>query len=173
MLVRINGLPIIDEQEKLFQEVSESFTQFIDEYRKKHWFKELIYGFTGGEDLVDMDRIKAMLWYWELRITLKALRISFRLSPPSEDQSEAMLEALEELRNKLGGREYLCQTPDYSCGSEIVDCPYNGKFNNACYYIGSNLEEYLEYTLGESPRAGCGNPFVSAVNNWRSKEGIR
>lgn len=43
MLVRINGLPLVDEQEELFQDVKESFARHIDDYKKKHWFKEFVY----------------------------------------------------------------------------------------------------------------------------------
>lgn len=43
MLVKINGTTIVDEQEKLFQEVSESFARFIDDYRKKHWLKDFLH----------------------------------------------------------------------------------------------------------------------------------
>lgn len=106
MLVRINGTPVIDEQEKLFQEVSESFAQFIEEYRKKHWFKEFLYQFTDGEDLVDMDSIKAKLWYWKLVITLKSLRFFLTISPPSEKQAGEMLVALEALKTKLDYEDY-------------------------------------------------------------------
>jgi len=106
MRVNINGglIPVIGEQE--FQEMQESFARHIDEYRRKHWFKEFIYQFTGGEDLVDMNRIKATLWFWKLRITLKALRFSFRLSPPSEAQAEELVEVLERLRDKLEYEDY-------------------------------------------------------------------
>jgi len=101
MLVKINGIPVIDEQEKLFREVKESFAQFIKNYKGKHWFKEFIYQFTGGEYLVNMDRIKAKYWYWKLVITLKLLRLLLKVVPPSEEQAEEMLVALEELREKL------------------------------------------------------------------------
>jgi len=101
MRVTINGSLVVDEQEKLFQEVRESFIRHIEEYRRKHWFKELIYEFTGGEDLVNMDRIKVKLWFWKLVITLKLLRVLLVLSPPGKEQAGEMLVALEELRNKL------------------------------------------------------------------------
>ena len=101
MLIKINGLPIADEQEKLFQEVKESFVRFIAEYRKKHWFKELIYEFTSGEDMIDIDRIKAMLWYWKLRVVLKVLKFSLLFTKPSEEMADNLIEALEELRDKL------------------------------------------------------------------------
>ena len=101
MLVKINGLPVIDEQEKLFQDVKESFVRFISEYRKKHWFKEFIYEFTGGEDLIDMDRIKAMLWYWKLRVVMKLLRFFIQIAPPSEETAERLIESLERLKTKL------------------------------------------------------------------------
>ena len=94
MLVKINGLPIVGEQEKLFREVNESFVRFIEEYRRKHWLKEIIYGFTGGEDLINTDRIKATLWYWKLRVVLKALRISLRIAQPSEETSDKLIETL-------------------------------------------------------------------------------
>lgn len=105
MLVRINGLPVIDEQEKLYQDVSESFARLIYEFRKKHWFREFIYSFTGGEDLINTDRIKAKLWYWKLVITLKSLRVLLKISPPSEEQAEKMVVALEALRAKLEGEQ--------------------------------------------------------------------
>ena len=101
MRVTINGSLVVDDQEKLFQEVRESFIRHIEEYRRKHWFKELIYEFTDGEDLVDMDRIKVKLWFWKLVITLKLLRVLLVLSPPGKEQAEEMLVALEKSRNKL------------------------------------------------------------------------
>lgn len=102
MLVRINGLPLIDEQEKLFQEVKESFARLIVEYQKNHRFKELICDFTNGENLINIDQIKARLWYWKLVLMLKALRISLKVAPPSEEQAEVMIVALEELNERLG-----------------------------------------------------------------------
>jgi len=102
MLVKINGILVIDEQEKLFQEVKEeSFAQFIEDYKGKHWFKEFIYQFTGGEDLVNIDRIKAKYWYLKLVITLKLLRLLLKVSSPSKEQAEEMIVALEELKEKL------------------------------------------------------------------------
>lgn len=101
MLVKINGLPIIDEQEKLFQEVKESFMKFIDVYRKKHWFKEFLYQFTNGEDLIDFDRIRARLWYCKLVIVLKLLRVFLKISPPNRETLEQLLESVEQLRVKL------------------------------------------------------------------------
>lgn len=43
MLVKINGITVVDEQEKLFHEVRESFVRHIENYRRKHWFKDFLY----------------------------------------------------------------------------------------------------------------------------------
>ena len=101
MRVTINGSLVVDEQEKLFQEVKESFIRHIEEYRRKHWFKELIYEFTGGEELINTDRIRAMLWYWKLRVVLRSLRFFLVISPPDEETSYRLIEALERLKMKL------------------------------------------------------------------------
>ena len=101
MLVKINGLSIDDEQEKLFKAVNEFFAQFIVEYRRKHWFKEIIYGFTGGEDLINVDRIKAKLWYWKLIIVLKLLRVSLKIATSNRETLEQLFESVEQLRVKL------------------------------------------------------------------------
>jgi len=101
MRVTINRSPMVDEQEELFLDVKENFIRIIEEYRKKHWFKVFVYGFTGGENLIDTDKIRAKLWYWKLILLLRALRILLAISPPSKDQAEKMIEVLENLRNKL------------------------------------------------------------------------
>lgn len=103
MLVKINGLPIVDEQEKLFHEVQENFSRIIAEYQRKHWFKEIIWDLTGGENLIDTDKIRARLWFWKLVLSLRALRILLVISPPSKKQAEEMIEVLGNLREKLGG----------------------------------------------------------------------
>lgn len=43
MLIKINGLPIDDKQERIFRDVKESFARHIDEYRRKHWLKDFLY----------------------------------------------------------------------------------------------------------------------------------
>lgn len=101
MRVTINGTTLVDEQEKLFQEVKENFARIIAEYQKNHWFKEIIWDLTGGEDLIDTDRIRAKLWYWKLVLSLKALRILLAISPPSKEQAEKMIQVLGDLREKL------------------------------------------------------------------------
>lgn len=101
MRVTINSVPIIDEQERLFLEVKENFARIIEEYRRKHWFKELISEFTGGEDLIDIDRIRALLWYWKLIFLLKSLRISLIFLKPDLEATERLIYAVEELRDRL------------------------------------------------------------------------
>lgn len=101
MLVRINGTTVVDPQEQLFQDVKESFIRLIEEHRRKHWFKEFMYGFTGGEELIDMDRIKAKLWYWKLIIVLRSLRLFIQVVPPDEETSERLIEVLTRLRDRL------------------------------------------------------------------------
>lgn len=100
MRVTVNGTLILD-QEELFLEVQENFARIIKEYRKKHWFKELIYEFTGGEDLINVDRIKALLWYWKLILTLKSLRISLKFFKPDLETAEKLIDVLERLRDRL------------------------------------------------------------------------
>lgn len=101
MRVTINGAPVIDEQDQLFFEVKENFSRIIEEYRRKHWFKEFIYEFTGGEDLIDTDRIRALLWYWKLRLVLKSLRISLIFFKPDQETAEKLIEVLTELRDRM------------------------------------------------------------------------
>ena len=101
MLVKINGNTLVDEQEKLFQEVSESFVKFIEEYQGKHWFKEFIYDLTDGEGFVFMDRIKAEIWYRKTRIMLLKLNLLVRIAPPDAGTANKLIDALEGLKTKL------------------------------------------------------------------------
>lgn len=101
MRVTINSIPVVNEQEKLFLDVKENFARIIAEHRRKHWFKEIIWSLTGGEYLIDADKIRARLWYWKLVISLKALRILLAISPPSKEQAEEMIVVLENLRERL------------------------------------------------------------------------
>lgn|GEM_PF-6432328 len=100
MRVTVNGATILD-QEKLFLEVQKNFARIIEEYRRKHWFKEFISEFTGGEDLIDTDRIRTLIWYWKLKFTLKSLRISLMFFRPDIETAERLIYVLEELRDRL------------------------------------------------------------------------
>jgi len=51
--------------------------------------------------MIDIDRIKAMLWYWKLRVVLKVLKFSLLFTKPSEEMADNLIEALEGLRDKL------------------------------------------------------------------------
>ena len=101
MRVTINGAPMTNDQDKLFLDVKDNFVRIIAEYQKKHWFKEIIWDLTGGEDLIYTDKIRAKLWYWKLVLSLRALQILLAISPPSKEQAEKMIEVLENLKERL------------------------------------------------------------------------